>query len=87
MSTPEPVYPLALKLSDDVTAYGLFVELADLQFQGLVHISAMSDKFVRYDEKSRTLKAGRITFKLGQTLRVRVSRVDFDSHKADFVLA
>jgi len=70
-----------------VMNFGLFVEVLDLQLQGLVHVSALSDRFVRYRPRSRALQAGRKTYKRGDRLSVIVSNVDFDKRRVDFALA
>ena len=67
-----------------VTAYGLFVDIAELQLTGLVHISTLSSKFLRHDPAKATLGAGAETYKIGSPLRVRVARVDFNRRLADF---
>jgi ribonuclease R len=71
----------------DAVNFGLFVELPDLQTQGLVHVSAISDGYVRYSRRKRTLKAGSATFGIGRRVTVRVARVDMDKRQVDFVMA
>ncbi|MBA4387820.1 MAG: ribonuclease R [Verrucomicrobia bacterium] len=71
----------------NVTNFGMFIEITDLQMQGLVHISSISSKFVRYDRARHALVSGRDTFKLGSRVSVRVNKVDFDKRQIDFVLA
>ena len=70
-----------------VTNFGMFVELLDIHLQGLVHISTISDSFVRFDEAKETLRADRKTYTLGSRVRVTVGKVDFDNRRADFFLA
>lgn len=67
-----------------VTNFGLFVELGDLQIQGLVHMSSLSNEFVRYDAKKGRLHARRRTYGVGDRLEVIVVRVDMDGRKVDF---
>lgn len=67
-----------------VSNVGLFVEVLDLQIQGLVHISSISSKFVRFNANSRTLKAANKTYKLGDRLKVSVVTVDTDKRRLDF---
>lgn len=68
-----------------VVNFGLFVELTGYQIQGLVHISELSDNFVKFNQESGALKAGKRVFRRGQTLKVKVSKVDIDARKLDFV--
>jgi ribonuclease R len=70
-----------------VANFGLFVELNDLQLTGLVHISTISERLVTYDPNRKSLRAGRQVFKVGQKVRVRVAKVDFNARKVDFVVA
>ena len=70
-----------------VTNFGMFVEVESLQIQGLVHISALSDGFVRYSRKSEHLRAGKTVYRAGQRVRVFVTGVDFDKRRVDFGLA
>jgi len=70
----------------NVTNFGMFVEILDLQIQGLVHISAISDRFVQYSGRQGHLRAGRRTYGIGRRLRVVVSKVDFEKRMVDFLL-
>ncbi len=70
-----------------VKNFGLFVELTQLQVQGLVHVSTLSREFVNYDEQRQVLRAGKVTFTLGTRLRVLPARVDFDKRQIDFAVA
>ncbi len=69
-----------------VRNFGMFVELVELQIQGLVRVSAIADSFVQYDPARESLRAGRAVFQRGGRVRVRVGRVDFDKRQIDFVL-
>ena len=69
-----------------VKNFGLFVELTQLQVQGLVHVSTLSQEFVRYDEQRQVLRAGKVTFAPGDRLRVFPARVDFDRRQIDFAV-
>lgn len=67
-----------------VANFGLFVELDDLDIQGLVHVSTLSESFVRFDAGARALRVGKEVYKVGTRLRVTATRVDFDKRKIDF---
>lgn len=61
-----------------VTAFGLFVQLAEVFVEGLVHVSALKDDFYRYDELGHRLigqRHGRV-LRLGDELRVRVRGIN-----------
>ncbi len=67
-----------------VANFGLFIELDDLDVQGLVHVSTLSEHFVRFDPGAHALRVGKEVFKVGTRLRVLPTRVDFDKRKIDF---
>lgn len=68
-----------------VANFGLFVELDDLDVQGLVHVSTLSETFVRFDPGARALRVGKDVYKVGTRMRVFAGRVDFDKRRIDFV--
>ncbi len=69
-----------------VANFGLFVDIRDLQMTGLVHVSAISDQFVRYNRDAETLSVGNQVFRIGYKLQVHVARVDFNQRRADFAI-
>jgi len=70
-----------------VTSFGMFVELENT-IEGLVHISALTDDYYVYDEKFLSLIGERTKkiYKLGDEVRIRVDRVNLDSHEIYFQL-
>ncbi len=70
-----------------VANFGLFVELGDLDVQGLVHVSTLSETFVRFDPGAKALRVGKDAYKVGTKVRVYAARVDFDKRRIDFVPA
>jgi len=69
-----------------VMNFGLFVELDRLAVQGLLHVSAISEAFVRFDPAAKALRAGQDLYKLGTRLKVIPVKVDFDKRRIDFAL-
>ncbi len=70
-----------------VTNFGMFVELPNT-IEGLVHISTINDDYYVYDEKHLSLigeKTKRI-YKLGDQVRIKVSKVDTFAHEIFFEL-
>jgi len=71
-----------------VTAFGLFVELKEVFVEGLVHVTALRNDYYHFDPVGHRLRgerSGRI-YRLGDALRVRLTRVDLDERKIDFDL-
>lgn len=71
-----------------VTSFGLFVELADIYVEGLVHITALPKDYYRFDAVGHKLageRSGRV-FQLADRIRVQVVRVSLDDRKIDFEL-
>lgn len=69
-----------------VMNFGLFVELDELDIQGLLHVSALSDQFVRFEPGTKALRAGNMVYKQGTRVRVTVTGVDFEKRRIDFAL-
>ena len=71
-----------------VTGFGLFVELSDIYVEGLVHVTALPNDYYHFDPTHHRLTgehSGR-SFRLGDSVQVRVVRVDLDERKIDFEL-
>jgi len=69
-----------------VTPYGLRVRLNDFYVEGFLHVSYITDDFYKYDDRTLTLR-GKSTgkaFRIGQSLKVRVDRVDMDEREIIF---
>jgi ribonuclease R len=72
-----------------VTSFGIFVLLDEYYVEGLVHVNSLMDDYYLLREKEYALigeRTGR-RFRLGDPLRVTVSRVDRLERKIDFILA
>ncbi|HKS14645.1 MAG TPA: ribonuclease R [Pseudomonas sp.] len=72
-----------------VTGFGLFVELTDIYVEGLVHVSALPGDYYHFDPIHHRLageRSGR-SFRLGDTIDVKVMRVNLDERKIDFEVA
>ncbi|MBV1930913.1 MAG: ribonuclease R [Porticoccaceae bacterium] len=71
-----------------VTGFGLFVELEPVYIDGLVHITGLPKDYYHHEAAHHRLvgeRTGR-TFRLGDTVQVRVARVDMDERKIDLEL-
>jgi ribonuclease R len=71
-----------------VTSFGLFVQLDNLYVEGLIHITELGGDYYKFDEVRQELRGERtgVRFRVGERVRVQVSRVDLDSRKIDFRL-
>ena len=71
-----------------VTGFGFFVELESIFVEGLVHIANLPQDFFHFDAGTHQLKGERtgISYRLGDSIKVRVARVDLDDKKIDFEL-
>ncbi len=72
-----------------VTSFGLFVELSKVYVDGLVHITSLEKDYFHFDPVGHRLtgkRTGRV-YRLGDMLKVVVSRVDLDERKIDLNLA
>jgi ribonuclease R len=68
------------------TPFGCFVEIPELGISGLVHVSALSHRFVRFNESDMSLSApGGRTWRIGDRIKVKVSKVDFRQRRIDFI--
>ena len=69
-----------------VTGFGLFVELRGVFVEGLVHVTSLRNDYYHFDPVGHRLhgeRSGQV-YRLGDGLRVRVTRVDLDERKIDF---
>ncbi len=79
------VYP---GLINGVTAFGFFVELADILVEGLVHISSLRDDYYVYFEDEHKLQAQHSgkSFSIGESVKVKLTGVDIRKRQIDFSL-
>jgi ribonuclease R len=75
-------------LVSSVAPFGLFVELAGLYVEGLVHVSNLRNDYYQYEARHHRLigeNSGAV-YNLGDRVRVRVTRVNLDERKIDLEL-
>ena len=71
-----------------VTNFGLFVQIPALQIDGLVHVTSLVNDYYHYEAGGQRLvgeRSGR-AYGLGESMRVRVHRVDMETRRIDFRL-
>ena len=71
-----------------VAAFGLFVELVEHYVEGLVHVSTMADDYYRFIEVAHMLRGENTqkTYRLGDKVKVQVTRVNMDARQIDLGL-
>ena len=72
-----------------MTSFGLFVELAESQVSGLIHITQLPNDYYHFDAVRHLLTGERrgLKFRLGDAVRVQVLRASLEDRKIDFRLA
>jgi ribonuclease R len=70
-----------------VTGFGMFIEL-DNTVEGLIRLSDLTDDYYNHHEKQHALIGERTSkiYRLGDSIKVRVARVNMDDHTIDFEL-
>jgi ribonuclease R len=71
-----------------VTNFGVFVQLVDLQVDGLVHVTSLQNDYYHFEQSDMCLVGERSgkRYGLGDNLRVTVARVDMATKRIDFRL-
>lgn len=67
------------------TRYGVFVDLPEMMVGGMVHVSQLSDAYLRWNDFDETLEGGGKRFGVGTRLKVAVEKIDFDRRLVDFI--
>ena len=70
-----------------VTSFGIFVELENT-VEGLIRLANMRDDYYIYNQETYTIMGERShkTFKIGDTVRIKVDNVNVDFREIDFAL-
>ncbi|HVA54834.1 MAG TPA: ribonuclease R [Gammaproteobacteria bacterium] len=72
-----------------VLPFGLFVQLKELYVEGLIHVTSLPSDYYTFDAAGHRMigeRSGRV-YRLTDPIRVRVSNVNLEEHKIDFVPA
>ncbi|MAZ78005.1 MAG: ribonuclease R [Legionellaceae bacterium] len=72
-----------------VTNFGVFVELADIYVEGLVHVSNLPGDQYQFDVAKQRLRGQHsgACYHLGEPVKVKVVKVNLDDKRIDFILA
>jgi ribonuclease R len=70
------------------TSFGIFIELPD-GLEGLIHVREMKDDYYIFNEDNMVLKGRRKgkRFKLGESVKVKLVKVDLQKRQVDFLPA
>jgi ribonuclease R len=69
-----------------ITNFGLFVQIGTLLVDGLVHVTSLANDYYHFEPGTQRLvgeRTGR-SYRLGETMRVQVNRVDMETRRIDF---
>ncbi|MDR3086433.1 MAG: S1 RNA-binding domain-containing protein, partial [Azoarcus sp.] len=71
-----------------VVPFGAFVALDTVYVEGLVHVSELGEDYFQFDATKHQMLGERSgkRYRLGDRLRVRLTRADLESGRIDFVL-
>ncbi len=71
-----------------VTNFGIFVREESTGADGLVHVTRLPDDYYVFNEQKMMLigERNKCTFRLGDTVRIKISRVDPKRNQIDYVL-
>ncbi|QBL10237.1 ribonuclease R [Rheinheimera sp. D18] len=71
-----------------VTSFGLFVRLTELYIEGLVHVTSLQNDYYHFDAERHTLTGehGKVIYRMGDLLKVKVAAVNLEARKIDLVL-
>lgn len=71
-----------------VTGFGVFIELADVYVDGLVHVTALENDFFHFDPVGHQLTGERsgVVYKLTDRVRVKLAQVNPDERKIDLAM-
>ena len=72
-----------------ITNFGAFVQIPELQIDGLVHVTSLESDYYEFDAGTQSLIGARtgVRYRLGDALDIVVARVDLESRRIDFRLA
>jgi ribonuclease R len=73
----------------NVENFGMFVELPNFLLSGLIHVSSLKDDFYFYDSRTQSFigKKFKRKYSVGQTIKVKVARIDQAKRQVDFEVA
>ncbi|MBO6978673.1 MAG: S1 RNA-binding domain-containing protein [Prochlorococcus marinus XMU1428] len=72
-----------------VQSYGFFVEISELNVEGLVHVSTLNNDWYEYRSRQNLLigRKSKNSYKIGDEIRVKITKVDILKYQIDLELA
>ena len=70
----------------NITTFGAFVQIPEIQVEGLLHVTKLTDDYYNFDSESYSLVGERSgqRYTLGDVIKVSVSNIDMDSRQINF---
>ena len=71
-----------------VQSYGFFVEISELNVEGLVHVSTLNNDWYEYRSRQNLLigRKSKKSFKVGDEIKVKIIKVDILKYQIDLEL-
>ena len=71
-----------------VQSYGFFVELSELNVEGLVHVSTLNNDWYEYRSRQNLLigRKSKNSYKVGDEIKVKITKVDILKYQIDLEL-
>ena len=71
-----------------VQTYGFFVEISELNVEGLVHVSTLNNDWYEYRSRQNLLigRKSKNSYKVGDEIEVRIIKVDILKYQIDLEL-
>ena len=71
-----------------VQSYGFFVEITELNLEGLVHVSTLNNDWYEYRSKQNLLigRKSKKSYKVGDEIEVKIIKVDILKYQIDLEL-
>ena len=71
-----------------VQSYGFFVEISELNLEGLVHVSTLNNDWYEYRSKQNLLigRKSKKSYKVGDEIEVKIIKVDILKYQIDLEL-
>ena len=72
-----------------VQSYGFFVEISELNLEGLVHVSTLNNDWYEYRSKQNLLigRKSKKSYKIGDEIEVKIIKVDILKYQIDLELS